>query len=91
MAAFHAALAFTVSKTGREPKTHHGTQTEFARLAREDPRIGRELVSFLSRSYDLKTIADYEDGQPTTLVEAEASLDQAQALVTVIVGCLNNP
>ncbi len=80
-----------MSQTGKEPKTHHGVQTEFARLARQDVRIGRELVAFLSRSYSLKTIADYDDGEPATLAEAEASLDRAEEFLAVIVACLSDP
>jgi uncharacterized protein (UPF0332 family) len=34
MAAYHAAMALIVARTGRSPKTHGGTRSEFARLAR---------------------------------------------------------
>ena len=34
MAAYHAAMALIVARTGRSPKTHSGTRSEFARLAR---------------------------------------------------------
>jgi uncharacterized protein (UPF0332 family) len=50
MAAFHAALALIISRTGKSPKTHSGTRSEFARLARGEPRISREQVSLLGWS-----------------------------------------
>lgn len=37
MAAYHAALAFIVARTGRSPKTHSGARSQFARLARGTP------------------------------------------------------
>ena len=33
LAALHAALALIVSRTGKEPRTHSGARSEFARLA----------------------------------------------------------
>lgn len=42
MAAYHAAMAFIVSRTGKSPKTHSGARSEFGRLAREEPRISRD-------------------------------------------------
>ena len=38
-AAFHAAEALIVEKTGRVAKSHSGVRSEFARLAKDDPRI----------------------------------------------------
>jgi uncharacterized protein (UPF0332 family) len=88
MAAFHAALAFIVARTGKEPKTHNGTHTEFARLVREEPGIGHAFVAFLSRSYELKSFADYDDGDPVTAAEAQASLEFAHRFVEVIAGVI---
>jgi len=84
MAAFHAALAFIILRTGGEPKTHHGAQTEFARLARMEAGMDHAFVAFLSQSYRLKSIADYDDGDPVTAAEAQASLDRAAGMVAVI-------
>ena len=36
-AAFHAAEAYIVEKTGRVAKTHSGVRTEFSRLAKATP------------------------------------------------------
>lgn len=45
LAAFHAAEAYIFEQTGRAAKTHRGVRSEFARLAKAEPRIGRELVT----------------------------------------------
>ena len=52
MAAYHGALAFIAVRSGKSPKTHSGARSEFARLAREEPRIGRDQVSLLGWSYE---------------------------------------
>jgi hypothetical protein len=42
-------------------KTHRGVRSEFSRLARGEPRIGRDLITFLGTAYQFKTRADYFD------------------------------
>jgi uncharacterized protein (UPF0332 family) len=37
MSAYHAALAFIATRTGKSPKTHGGARSEFGRLARDEP------------------------------------------------------
>jgi uncharacterized protein (UPF0332 family) len=71
MAAFHAASAFILARTGKAPRTHSGVRSEFARLARHEPRISREQVSFLGWSYELKNAADYEQEHRVAPAEAE--------------------
>lgn len=75
MAAYHAALAFISARTGKSPKTHSGTRSEFARLAREEPDISREQVSLLGRSYELKNVADYEQEAAVSVAEAERAIE----------------
>jgi hypothetical protein len=41
-AAFHAAEAYIFEHTGKAATTHRGVHSEFARLARREPRIDRE-------------------------------------------------
>ena len=91
MTAFHAALAFIVSRTGREPKTHKGTHIEFARLAQTEPGIEHALTAFLSGAYELKTVADYEFGAALTPAEAQSSLDQATQFLAVIAPLIGMP
>lgn len=84
MAAFHAAMAFISARTGKSPKTHSGVRSEFARLALQEVRIGREQVSFLGWSYELKNAADYGQGHTVTLPEAERAIDEALRLIEII-------
>jgi len=84
MAAFHAALAFIVARSGKSPKTHSGTRSEFARLAREEPGISREQVSLLGWSYELKNVADYDQDHRVSLAEAERAITEASQLVESI-------
>jgi hypothetical protein len=43
LAGFHAAQALIGERTGRDAKTHKGVHAQFARLTRNEPRLGREL------------------------------------------------
>jgi uncharacterized protein (UPF0332 family) len=60
LAAFHAAQALIFEREGRALKTHHGVQSEFAKLLKDDPSVQSDLRGFVSRSYGFKTIADYD-------------------------------
>ncbi len=62
LAGFHAAQAFIFERTGKTPKTHSGVHKEFLRLTKDDQRLAPDLRIFLSQSYNLKAIADYETG-----------------------------
>ncbi|MGA7197661.1 HEPN domain-containing protein [Roseiarcus sp.] len=62
LAAYHAAQALILARTDKIAKTHSGVRSEFARVAKEDPRIDRKLASFLAQAYNLKVIADYAVG-----------------------------
>lgn len=70
LAGFHAAQALIFEYTEKTPKTHSGVQTEFLRLTKSDPRIAPNLRIFLSQSYNLKAIADYQTG-PAAKVTSE--------------------
>jgi len=58
LAVFHAAQAYIFEHTGMAAKTHRGVRSEFTRLARREPRIGRNLIIFLGAAYRFKTITD---------------------------------
>jgi uncharacterized protein (UPF0332 family) len=62
IAAFHAAHALVFEQTQKISKSHNGLHAEFSRLTKDDKRINSNLRSFLSRSYNLKAIADYKTG-----------------------------
>lgn len=91
MAAFHAALAIIQSRTGRQPKTHNGTHTEFARLSRSQPSIQTSMVAFLSRAYEFKSLADYMFEAPMTPAQAQSALDEAEQFVAAVCALLAVP
>jgi uncharacterized protein (UPF0332 family) len=92
IAGFHAALAFIAAKSDKAPKTHSSTRSEFARLAREEPRIDRLFTTFLAESYKLKTIADYgvELKDVVSLAEAEEAIATAERFVALIAELIGN-
>jgi uncharacterized protein (UPF0332 family) len=75
LAAFHAAEAYIFEQSGKVAKTHRGVRSEFTRLARTEPRIGRDVVTFLGAAYQFKTRADYSIGSTATpITDAEATI-----------------
>jgi uncharacterized protein (UPF0332 family) len=70
LAGFHAAQAFICERTGKSVKTHKGVHGELYRLTKDDPDLDPDLRNFLSLTYNLKAIADYEI-EPGTEVSAE--------------------
>jgi uncharacterized protein (UPF0332 family) len=90
MAAFHAALAFIVASTGKSPKTHSGTRSEFARLARGEQRISREQVSLLAWSYELKNVADYGQEHSVPIADAERAINEASRLIETLTAIIND-
>ena len=48
LAAFHASQALIFERTGKVAKTHQGVQSEFHRLARDEPRIDKAFPPFLT-------------------------------------------
>lgn len=90
LAAFHAAQAFIVAQTGKEPKSHSGARSEFARLAQHDDRISHSFIAFLGRAYDLKTYADYDGDQPISKQDATEALEIAAKLVEIVTATLGD-
>jgi uncharacterized protein (UPF0332 family) len=62
LAGFHAAQAFICERTGRSVKTHKGVHGQLYRLTKDAAGFDRDLRTFLSETYDLKNVADYEIG-----------------------------
>ena len=79
LAAFHAAQAFIFEGTGKIAKIHRGLHSEFARLAKDDPRIDKSFPVFLTQAYNLKAVADYEMGPGAVIPpeRAEAAAETA--------------
>jgi uncharacterized protein (UPF0332 family) len=91
VAVFHAAEAYIFEHTGKVAKTHRGVRSEFARLARSEPRIGRDLVTFLATAYQFKTRADYAVGPaatPISTAEAIAAISSAGRPIDTIIQIL---
>ncbi|MEO8925936.1 MAG: HEPN domain-containing protein [Caulobacteraceae bacterium] len=71
-AAFHAAEAFIVERTGKVAKTHAGVRSEFARLALDALGGDRTFTSFLVEAYKYKELGDYGVGPDATVTLVEA-------------------
>jgi uncharacterized protein (UPF0332 family) len=83
LAGFHAAQAFISERTGRSVKTHKGVHGELYRLMKHHPDFTTDLRAFLSRTYDLKTVADYEIGPDAQISreQAHTALEAARRFV----------
>jgi uncharacterized protein (UPF0332 family) len=79
LAGFHAAQALISEATGRTIKTHKGVHSEFHRLTKDDPRLDAQLRAFLSKTYNLKAIADYETGPGAEISAERATIAVEQA------------
>jgi uncharacterized protein (UPF0332 family) len=83
LAAFHAAEALLFERLGKVARTHRGLRAQFARIAKDEPRIDQPLTEFLGRAYELKSLADYGTGTESdiTLATAEAAVETARRFV----------
>jgi uncharacterized protein (UPF0332 family) len=90
LAGLHAAQAFIFETTGRVFKRHSGVQREFSRVVKDDPRVDTGLRTFLSRTYQLQAIADYETGPGSHVSEESAreAIETARQLVEYVTGLL---
>lgn len=94
VAVFHAAQAYIFEHTGKVAKTHRGVRSEFARLAKSEPRISGDMTAFLGNAYQFKAAADYMVGETATPISTEdaaAALAAADAFLETIVGTLDQP
>jgi uncharacterized protein (UPF0332 family) len=78
-AAFHAAEALIIERSGKVAKTHSGVRTEFARLLKDKSGPERALLTFLAQAYKYKEISDYgvSRGAGVTDQEAKDAIDAA--------------
>lgn len=86
LTAFHTAQAFIFARTGKAAKTHQGVQSEFHRLAKDEPRIASSFPPFLNHAYNLKAVADYETGPDSDVLpeRAAAALETAARFLDCI-------
>jgi uncharacterized protein (UPF0332 family) len=89
LAGYHAAEAFIFERTGKTVKTHRGLRSEFARLTRSDAPL-QAFASFLARSYELKSIADYgvDPRVDISVTDAKDAHDTASRFLAVVAGRL---
>ncbi len=92
LAGFHAAQAFIWEQTGKSVRTHQGVHSEFYRLTKDDPDFDPELRIFLSITYNLKAIADYQTGPDAEVSHDRAimALEQAKRFVTYFEAALTS-
>lgn len=90
LACFHVAQAYVFERTDRTAKSHHGVQTIFLWLTKDDRRADPALRRFLSQSYDVKSVADYGVGPDavTTAREAANAVATAARFVTHVGGII---
>jgi uncharacterized protein (UPF0332 family) len=90
LAGFQAAQAFLFETIGKVFKSHKGVQSEFSRLTKDDPGFTPDQRVFLSRTYSLKAIADYEVGigSEVTPERAANALGAAQQFVAHVAALL---
>ena len=83
LASFHVAHAYIFERTDKTSRSHHGVQTEFFRLTKDDPRVDQDLRRFLSQSYEFKSVADYFSGPNpvTSPEEAAEAIETAKRFV----------
>ncbi len=91
LAAFHAAQAFTLERSGQVSKTHSGVHSQFGKLAKDDPNFDLPLRQFLSRAYEMKVAADYDLSVETAvpLDRAQAAIDEGARFVDCVVSIIN--
>ncbi len=92
LVAFHAAQAFVFEQTKKVSKSHNGLHSEFSRLTKDNPHVDIELRAFLTRSYNLKSIADYETGFDCTISPERASqaVEKAKLFLDHIAELISN-
>jgi uncharacterized protein (UPF0332 family) len=90
LAGLHAAQARIFETIGRVFKRHSGVQREFSRLVKDDPRVDTGLRAFLSRTYQLKAIADYLTGPGSHVSEetAREAIQTARRLIECVAGLI---
>jgi len=71
-AAFHAAEALIVEKTGKSAKSHRGVRIQFARLTKDKPPPTRNLANFFVLAYQFKEVSDYSTDQTKTVTAEDA-------------------
>jgi uncharacterized protein (UPF0332 family) len=92
LAAYHAAEALLHERTGSGAKTHRGLRSEFARLARTEPRIDPGFLRFLANAYEVKSVADYDtEPENVSAATAQAAIEGAARMIEAMAEVLGAP
>lgn len=92
-AAFHAAEAFIVDRTGKIAKTHRGVHSEFARLIKDRVEDDRSLGRTLPDGYRYKELADYSVDPDAVITDRDAAemIEAATRFVARVTELLTAP
>jgi uncharacterized protein (UPF0332 family) len=87
---YYAAEALIFERTGRVVKTHKGVRSEFARLTKDDPRVPKAVMAFLTQAYGYKEISDYsvDPDEVVTMANAETAIISAEAFLDRVAAIL---
>lgn len=82
-AAFHAAHALIMERTGKRPKKHGTTHHAFAELTKSDDAIDDRMQKFLPLAYEFKRLVDYgtDPADRITLAQARTAVSEAERFV----------
>jgi uncharacterized protein (UPF0332 family) len=86
LAGYYATEAYMYQRTGKAAKTHSDLRADFASLAKDDPQIPGELVTFPAKAYELKSLADYAINPAPKITDhdATAAIETADRFVDCI-------
>jgi uncharacterized protein (UPF0332 family) len=93
LSGYSAARAFLYEQQSKIFKSHMGVQSVFSQLIKDDPRFDPEMRAFLSQTYNLKQIADYEegDGAEVTAERATAAIEKGKRFVSICETAIQTP
>lgn len=85
LAGFHAAQPVILARMGRTAKTHRGVHRLLSRIALGELQLAA-LALFLSQTYNLKAVADYElgPGAEVPLDRASEAIERAAQLIAQV-------
>ena len=90
-AAFHAAEALIVERTGKIAKTHAGVRSEFSRLLK-DQGSPQDVLPILALGYRYKEISDYGLGPAANVTAEDATkmIEAAARFIEYVAALLSN-
>lgn len=89
-AAFHAAQALILERTGRKSRKHGSVHRDFADATKSDASVDDHLRKFLPKAYEYKRIGDYDTGLVSriTAVDAQEAVAEAKRFVATVAALL---